>query len=286
MLTALTEDGTKVYASEVNKTDKQGNKIKYYCPECHSELILRQGTKNMWHFAHKDNNGVCIFRKYDNESYYHKVMKTSVKTIIEKDMNCLVSELEQKIGSKIADYYFEITDKWNNIKRVAVECVHSHTDIDVFRHKNEYYAQQGVFVLWIFNLNRFLDKDNDFKDEVRINEIIKECHTMYFGKVYAVDIYNKVIYGIHLDSILREVEEQEIVDWSEWIDGEYQENYFEEHTHTVGGYEYYLNRTKRPNPRLIKPFVINSFKRAWDKHSLSFLPYKRNVANVYVQKWW
>ena len=282
MLTAIREDGVKVYADEVYREDGD----KYYCPECGSELILRQGTKNIWHFAHKDDNGICIFRKYDNESIPHKLMKKTIKEIVERDNDCLLSDLEHRVGSKIADYYFEVKDKWGNTKKVVVECVHHHTDIDVFRHKNEYYAKQGVYALWMFNLTRFLDDDHDFKREVRVNEIIKECHTMYYGKVYAIDIYNNVVYGIHLNSILREVEEQEIIDWSEWIDGVYQPNYVEEHTEIVGGYEYALKGTKSPNPRIIKEFVVSSFKKAWDKNSLEFLPYRRNVANVWITPWW
>ena len=109
---------------------------------------------------------------------------------------------------------------------------------------------------------------------------------MYFGKVYAVDIFNKVIYGIHLDGVLRVTEEQEFVDWSEWIEGTYQPNYFDEHTIVIPAKEYYLERTRRPNPKLIKNFVIDSFKKAWDAQSLQFLDYRRNVANVYMTKWW
>lgn len=282
MLTAIREDGLKVYADEVYREDGD----KYYCPECGSELILRQGTKNIWHFSHKNDNGLCVFRKYDNESIHHKLMKKQIKEIVERDNNCLMSDLEHKIGSKIADYYFEVKDRWGNIKRIAVECVQSHTDIDVFRAKNEYYVKQGVYVLWVFNLTRFLDENNSFKKEVRVNEIIKECHTMYYGKVYAIDIPNQVVYAIHLDKITRKVEEREIIDWDDWVDGEYQENYFEEHTETVGGYEYTLKGTKSPNPKIIKEFIVSSFKKSWDSNSLKFLPYRRNVANVYMQKWW
>lgn len=282
MLTAIREDGVKVYAHEVYREDGD----KYYCPECGSELILRQGTKNVWHFSHKEDNGICVFRKYDNESLPHKLMKRTIKEIVETHNQCLVSDLEHKVGSKIADYYFEVNGPLKNIRKVVVECVQSHTDIDVFHEKNEYYAQQGVYVIWLFNLTRFLNKDNTFKEEVRINEIIKECHTMYYGKVYAIDIVNSVVYGIHLDSVVRETEDKEIIDWSEWDPYEYQEDYFEEHTIIVPGTVRYLKSTRSPNPMLIKEFVVSSFKRAWDRNSLRFLPYRRNVANVYLPKWW
>ena len=282
MLTAIREDGVKVYADEVDKTDAQGHKIKYYCPECGSELILRQGTKNIWHFSHKDDKGICVFRKYDNESMHHKLMKKTIKKIVETDNDCLTSELEYKIGSRVADYYFEVKSKFGGIRKVAVECVQSHTDIDVFRAKNEDYVKQGVYVLWLFNLTRFTNKDNSFKDTIRTNEILKECHTMYYGKVYAIDIPNEIVYGIHFDGVVREVEEQELIDWDSW-DGHSDPN---ELSYTVGGYSRFLKGTKSPNPRLIKEFVVDSFKKAWDKNSLRFLPYRRNVANVYMEKWW
>ena len=269
MLTAIREDGLKVYADEVCREDG----YKYFCPECGSELILRQGTKNIWHFAHKDEKGICIFRKYDNESIHHKLMKKTIKEIIERDNDCIVSDLEHKIGSKIADYYFEVKSRFGGIKKVAVECVQSHTDIDVFRAKNEYYVRQGVYVMWIFNLTRFTNKDNSFKDTVRTNEIIKECHTMHYGKVYAIDIHNKAVYGIHLPKILKEVES---VEWYD-EDGEYQQRF-------TGGY--YLKSERYVEPKLIPKVIISSFKKAWDNRSLKFLPYRRNVANVYVKSWW
>ena len=79
MLSAIREDGVKVFADEVEKTDAFGNTIKYSCPECGSELILRQGTKNIYHFSHNDDNGICVFRKYDNESIHHKLIKMEEK---------------------------------------------------------------------------------------------------------------------------------------------------------------------------------------------------------------
>lgn len=286
MLVALDENLERTYADFSQKTDKYGNKNVFYCPECGSKLILRQGTKNIWHFAHADDNGVCVFRKGGGESIIHQTMKYVIKKIIERDNECVVSELEWKIGSRIADYYFETYDKFNNKKRVVVECVHQHTDIDTFREKCKYYSKKGVFVLWVFNLNRFLNKDNSFKDEIRINEILKECHTMYYGKVYAIDLNNEIMYGIHFNGVWRYVEEDSFIDWSSWNRDCDPEEYISTHTRYVGGYDKYLKDTKEPLPKLIKCFLINSFKKAWDKQSLKFLPYRRNVANMYLENWW
>lgn len=47
MLVALTEDGNRIYADEAQKKDQYGNRNKFYCPDCGSELTLKQGTKNI-----------------------------------------------------------------------------------------------------------------------------------------------------------------------------------------------------------------------------------------------
>ena len=277
MLVAVNEDGKRIYAKDAVKTDENGNKITYYCPECGSPLILRQGTKNIWHYSHKSSDIMCNWLK-GGESIVHLTMKETVKEIVERDNKCLVSELEWKLGSRIADYYFEVKDRYGNRKKVAVECVHKHTDIDVFREKTEYYAKNNIYVLWIFNLSRFLDYSH-FKNEMRINEIMKECHTMYFGRVYAVDLDNKVMYGIHFNSAKRWVEEQELIDWDSW-DGHSDPN---DLAYTVGGYYKYLKGTKTPFALLIFQFIVDSFSRAKPDR---WLGYVRTPCGTFTEKWW
>lgn len=253
MLSAITQDGKKVYADEVFREDGD----QYFCPGCGSELVLRQGTKNIWHFAHKfGHDESCLYKKYENESKQHRLMKKTIKKIIEKDNKCLKSELEYQIGSKIADYYFEVRSKWGTRRKIAVECVHKHTNIDVFREKNEYYAKKGIFVIWLFSASRLGYYEDDFDFEVRINEIIKESHTMYFGKVYVINTDDEVIYGIHLESVYRIYN---------------------------NGSGRWLKRTKEVIPKYISKFNINYFVKSF---SDDYLPYNRNPANVPLKKWW
>jgi competence CoiA-like predicted nuclease len=250
MFVAVTEDNERVYAEDAVKTDENGNKIKYYCPECGGELILRQGTKNIWHYSHKEGNVICHFRKGGGESYTHEVMKYKIKQIVEKYNKCSVSELEWKIGNRIADYYCEIK-KGVRIRKIAFECVHKHTDIDTFREKTEEYYDKGVYVIWLFNLDKFLSSPHVFKREVRINEMIREAHTMYFGRCYAIDVSNEVVYGIHLDPIFRE--------------------------------GHYLSSTKKLSPVLLFEFIIDSFQKVV---SDKWLPYNRSPAGTFTEKWW
>ena len=72
----------------------------------------------------------------------------------------------------------------------------------------------------------------------------------YCSKVYAIDITNKEIYGIHLDKIVREVPFETLYD-------EFGYEY------TVGGGSYTLKSDRTPVPMLIKEFVVSSFKKAW-----------------------
>ncbi|WP_295611322.1 competence protein CoiA [uncultured Methanobrevibacter sp.] len=271
MLVALTENGNRIYADEAQKRDANGNKNKFYCPDCGSELTLKQGSKNIWHFSHKDGNTICLFRKgKSGESIIHQTMKKKIKEIIERDNDVVFSELEWKIGSRIADYYCEIRDARGNIRKVAVECVYRHNDIDEFTNKSEYYFDREIYCLWIFNLTRFLNKDNSFKEEVRVNEIIKKAHTAYFGKVFALDIANEVIYAIHLSGILRETESVTLYD--ELGNG-----------YDVGGNSYFLRGTKSPDPVLIGDLSLTKFART---RADGYLDMNRSVCMVDLAKWW
>lgn len=197
MLVAINEDNIRVYANEAKKVDEYGNKIKYYCPHCHSELVLKQGFIKIPHFSHKSKSD-CPFQ-HEGESYTHELMKNVVKEIIERDNDCLVSELEYPIGNRIADYYFERESHWirrgedtPKIKKIAVECVHKHTNIDDFRKKNVDYTNMGIYVIWIFNHDIF-----DGYHTKRINTIMKEAHVLGCNSIYTVDIKNKDIYHVH-----------------------------------------------------------------------------------------
>ena len=129
MLVALDENGTRIYAENAIKTDENGNKLNYYCPECGDELILRQGTKNIWHYAHKNTDVLCNRLDGWGESIIHQRMKAAVKKIIERDNHCLKSELEWKLGNRIADYYFEIKDRFGNRKKVGIVCALQHNPV-------------------------------------------------------------------------------------------------------------------------------------------------------------
>ena len=195
MLVAINENNMRVYANEAKKVDEYGNKIKYYCPHCHSELILKQGSIKISHFSHKSKSD-CPFQ-HEGESYTHELMKNAVKKIIERDVDYLISELEYPIGNRIADYYFEI-NKNGKIYKIAIECVHKHTNIDDFRSKNVDYANMGIYVIWVFSYGIFKGLT-----EKRINAILKEAHILGFDTIFTIDEENVRFYLVHFNDVKR-----------------------------------------------------------------------------------
>ena len=262
MLTAIDEIDCKVYADEVYKTDEQGNKLKYYCPECGDELILRQGKINIAHFSHKHDT-MCLFRKNGGESYVHNRMKHAVKTLVEKDNRVKYSDIEHKIGNRIADYYFEVNR--HGLKKVAVECVHKHTDSYEFDFKNKFYSNNGIYVLWVFDTGRFTE-NRRFKSEVDTLDIVREAHKLHFQRIFCIDILGTGMYAVHLDSVTK------------WREGGY-DRYGEYHD----GYYETLKKRKGINAMHIPKFRVNAFA---DKPADSYIPYDRKVAGIYMDKWW
>jgi hypothetical protein len=58
-------------------------KEEYICPECNKDLIIRQGTKRIHHFAHYKDDNPCNYYNNPNETQIHKDAKLALKQILE-----------------------------------------------------------------------------------------------------------------------------------------------------------------------------------------------------------
>lgn len=74
----------------INKLTKQycyaklaDKKEEYICPECNKDLIIRQGTKRIHHFAHYKDDNPCNYYNNPNETQIHKDAKLALKQILE-----------------------------------------------------------------------------------------------------------------------------------------------------------------------------------------------------------
>lgn len=248
MFFALNDDNIKVSAWDSEKRDGKGNLINYYCPECGEQLTLRKGEIYSHHFSHKGDSTCRLSTSSGGESDIHAFMKYKMCKIIEEDNNVIESDYEYRIGDMIADYYCTLKDNNGKVKRVAVEVVHKHTDIKDFIDKNEYYYKQGVYCLWIFNLDLFIyESTNKFMRNFTINKIIKEAHILNFGKIYALDRFNDVVYAIHLESIHSD------------------------------------NPSKKIVPKLVNDFKLSYFNSI---EADGFCKYNRTIASPFIKEFW
>lgn len=212
MLVALDPNNKRVYADECSKWDMNGNRIHYKCPECGAQLVLKRGEIKIPHFAH-ERNCSCDLATPTGESRKHERMKYYMKRIMERDNDCIKSEIEWPIKNRIADYYCEIMYLGVR-KRIAVECIYGNYDIYDFVSKNVDYRKMGVYTLWIFCAEKYADyhKSPDkpvqehtvwgFKD-IKINDILKVAERLYYGKFFALNIEDGTMWSVHLDKTMK-----------------------------------------------------------------------------------
>jgi len=265
MLIALDSNNKRVCAFDVDKYNSKGDILKYYCPECGEELILRKGSVYQHHFSHKGDKSECRLREYGGESNIHNFMKYKIRKIIEEDNDVIESEIEYPIGQRIADYYCTLKDNKGKVKRVAVEIVHKHENIKDFIDKCEDYYNEDVYCIWIFNINRFTYKSvkksvsnvglneivsnnkEEFLEHVHVNEIMKNAHTLHFGQIYALDAIEEMVYSVHIESLYSSNPNKTFV------------------TKLVDSFDIMFAKPKKPD---------------------DFLDYHRKVAGPYVEKYW
>jgi hypothetical protein len=61
---------------------KAKKKIKYSCPECKKDVLVRKGDKRIHHFAHYKSDSPCEYYNNPGESAIHKEAKLLLKTIL------------------------------------------------------------------------------------------------------------------------------------------------------------------------------------------------------------
>ena len=148
MLTAINTEGIKVSA------DKADKKEKYFCPTCGAEMILKQGAKISWHFAHpsecKDN------WHYEEKTPWHKNWQD--KFSIENQEVVMLTDEE----IPRADVF---------INNTVVEFQHSNLSLEEFNKRNDFYTSLGYRVVWVVdmfedyaNKKLFLGKSKKFAD--------------------------------------------------------------------------------------------------------------------------
>lgn len=73
----------------------RGNK--YFCPICNELMILKQGEKRKWHYAHKNNTANCSY-----ESYLHTIAKIKIAEAFNNSKNFKI-QFNQTVLCSIKD---------------------------------------------------------------------------------------------------------------------------------------------------------------------------------------
>lgn len=170
MLTALNiKSGEKAIASKSIKSDGI-----FVCPFCQSEVILKQGSIKIAHFAHKPPSS-CEYGS--GESELHRRCKEEIYTSLQfiPWLNC---ELEKPIGVVRPDIYMESKSG----RKIAIEVQLSSLSLDRISFRTEQYNRLGVYVLWLPVLNESKLANRPYRYSPSAWE--KWLHTLYFGKVY------------------------------------------------------------------------------------------------------
>ncbi|MGX7024069.1 competence protein CoiA [Vagococcus hydrophili] len=140
MLIAETSEGKRVNLSQLSREEITGlKKKKHYCPGCKSEIIVKNGTVIMPHFAHKKNSQCFFFS--ENESEEHLVGKKLIAANCEKygidyELEAFLPELQQRPDVLIN-------------RKIAVEFQCSPLSIARFKERTINYQAFGYQVLWI-----------------------------------------------------------------------------------------------------------------------------------------
>ena len=126
-------------------------RIKYKCPECESDVILRKGEKNRVHFAHK-KEGNCEYYEKPSESQIHKDGKMLIKMLIEKNQlsvykNCnkcnekteIILPIYENVKSLILEYSF----KFDIIEEKYVE------EGGILKIADIAYLDENKKIIWI-----------------------------------------------------------------------------------------------------------------------------------------
>lgn len=134
MQIAIDENNVRITAPNA-KTAK-----KYTCPICGDEVILRQGSINIWHFAHKSSE--CV----DTWNYDMSEWHLSMQNRFPEEQREVVISHNGKIHR--ADILKD---------DMIIEFQHSPISIDELRDRNLFYREAGYKVAWVFDFSEQYD---------------------------------------------------------------------------------------------------------------------------------
>ncbi|MGO8677885.1 MAG: competence protein CoiA [Limisphaerales bacterium] len=156
--------------SVIAKWESRAN-APFACPECGGEVVLRQGTARMNHFAHKSPIS-CHYA--GGETSDHRRCKLEIYEALLRRPGVTDVRLERSLGSARPD----VSANFNGVP-VAIEVQISTLSQETILRRTKEYERKGIYVLWLLQWTPYLDGS---RYSPRLWE--KWVHAAYFGRVY------------------------------------------------------------------------------------------------------
>src|SRR5690625_2070394 len=153
MLQALNKKGDLIIPSAMTSEElTRLRKQLFFCPHCHEKVIIRAGPKVTPHFAHLPDS-TCLMSKGGESNYhqqaklylYHWLQKQSFRNVF---LEKFISSIHQR-----PDILLE-----TNNRLIAVEFQSSTISTNEFYQRNEGYASENIFPIWILGENKLIKK--------------------------------------------------------------------------------------------------------------------------------
>lgn len=134
MQIAIDDNNLRITASNAKKEKN------YKCPVCRGDVILRQGSINIWHFAHKASE--CVDSWHYDMSDWHLDMQ---ERFPEEQREVVIRHNGQTHRADILK------------EDMVIEFQHSPISMDELKERSMFYNTAGYKVAWVFDLTEQYD---------------------------------------------------------------------------------------------------------------------------------
>jgi len=165
MLQAMLKNGKLVTLAHFPRKDIERfrKEHEFYCPSCHSEVLIKAGHKIIPHFAHK-NTGRCP--RTFGEGPEHELGKHLLYDWLRNQ--ALPTKLEKYLPDieQIPDLFLSIQDKF-----LAIEYQRASLSRREFLHRTMGFQKSSITPLWILGENQY---DKQSNNSIKLTNQLKQ----------------------------------------------------------------------------------------------------------------
>lgn len=137
-------NNNRVHISETHSNQE------YYCPYCGAPLIAKKGNERQYHFAHHP-------KRHCSDSWVGERSHSYDTSNWHNEWQSLFPKENQEVMLALGDTKHRADIM---IDKTVIEFQHSIMRVKAFDDRNNFYANFGNKVIWLFDLSDLLDGDN------------------------------------------------------------------------------------------------------------------------------